>query len=494
MSKILIVENDQAWGKDFKEILSSVFGETAEIQVIGLADEARQIIKQIGFFDDVELILADLELEAGTDIFPGDYLGRDLVLKEIREHACWVPIILVSRYIKGDLAILAEITPYDFDAVIPKMFFTEQKTNRKQWEDLRYKAEIKRAATMTGRGMHQVLTALDKEIEFEWGGAVEEYVNLYGRDRFDKLMRLIGLGAPRIVFDEVVLGFSGLTLVKATCRRGNDSTEWLLKFGTAIQKLDQEARAHRRMFEDGFTRNMSVPLFWWKPIVWRSIGMIAYEFEKGAETFLSRLRSEDDKEKTLTILTPVLEELYRGTEVDSVIPRKYLARVTKDLETESDKDQWGGTVSAILSNSKSEKMDDSVRVLVGCEHGDLHGRNIMVGKKGPVLIDFAHYLGPRDKERGIPLIDLAKLFVDLTVFGALNIEFDELLSGKVFDRPRLSNVIRPFLVDKKTGLASSNERTFFTSATACFLALYSRYKDVPTDKREEIGKALLRSS
>jgi hypothetical protein len=84
--------------------------------------------------------------------------------------------------------------------------------------------------------------------------------------------------------DEIVQGYSGLTVVKATCDKGNDSTTWLLKFGTNIGKLDRELQAHRRMFEEGFTRRLSVPVFWWRPVVWDSVGVIAYEFEEGSDT------------------------------------------------------------------------------------------------------------------------------------------------------------------------------------------------------------------
>lgn len=126
--------------------------------------------------------------------------------------------------------------------------------------------------------------------------------------------------------------------------------------------------------------------------------------------------------------------------------------------------------------------------MVGCEHGDLHARNILVGKQEPVLIDFAHFLGR--EQGGVPLLDLAKLTIDLSVWETTALAFADLLSGAALDSGVLKDIVGLYLVNRE-GKASEDERRLFGCAAACFLALYSVYEDVPSNKRESIKAALL---
>jgi len=488
MPKLLVVENDNAWVNDFQKDLRSVFEEQSEPIIIRLADEFKHLSRSETFFDDVELALVDLELGAGTRDSPGDYLGRDLVLREIRSQASWIPVVLVSQYIRGDLAILAETTPYDFDAVLTKTFFGDRKTNRKQWEELRFNVGIKRIAALTGRSTCEVTSTLEHTVELDYGRGVAEHIERYGKEEFERLLKLLDLGSPRIVLDEVVFGYSGLSVAKAICRKGGRSTQWLLKFGTSIRKLDRELSAHRRMFEDGFTRLMSVPVFCWKPVVWRSLGVIAYEFEEGADTLFCKVQKEGSTQ-ALVHARRALQELYAGIHEDVIVPRNQLKRLVKRLAGEKNRTGWGATVLALLENSKHDDLDKPVRVLVGCEHGDLHTRNILVGKRGPILIDFAHYLRERDSEKGVPLFDLAKLLVDLAVWKLVDIPFEDFLTGDLLSQDLLTGLVDVFLTNGKPA-ASDDERILFRCAAACIMAVYSEYKDVPDERREAICNAL----
>jgi hypothetical protein len=104
------------------------------------------------------------------------------------------------------------------------------------------------------------------------------------------------------------------------------------------------------------------------------------------------------------------------------------------------------------------------------------------------LIDFAHFLGR--EQGGVPLLDLAKLTVDLSVWGTMDLAFADLLSGVALDSSILKDIVSLYLVNRE-GKASEDERRLFGCAAACFLALYSVYEDVPSNKRESIRAALM---
>jgi CheY-like chemotaxis protein len=247
MDSILVVENDRAWVKQLRQVLADL-GDTSEVKEITLVDEAPAKLQNADFMDGVTIVLVDLELGGAAGGGPRDYQGRDLVLAKIREYASWLPVVLVSMYISGDTGILSEVTPYDFDAVISKSFFSDSTTNRRHWERLRLRAALHRVAALTGRGCHTVEKLLNSAIDFQYGVAVHQHLERFDTRKVDELLKLLGLGSTRVVLDEVVQGFSGLSVIKATCPNGIKPVRWLIKIGTDLRGLDREAQAHRRMF------------------------------------------------------------------------------------------------------------------------------------------------------------------------------------------------------------------------------------------------------
>jgi hypothetical protein len=232
------------------------------------------------------------------------------------------------------------------------------------------------------------------------------------------------------------------------------------------------------MFVDGLTRKVSVPLLWWRPVVWASVGMIAYEFEEGVRTLLEYV-GESGLEKAVRSLKAPLSQLYEGGDVGSAIPRRLLKPLLGDLPTLTSSRIGSGIVTAISSGDRLDTIDNSVRVKFGPQHGDLHGRNILIGDRHTFLIDFAHYVEAR--ERGVPLLDFAKLCVDLWAFtDALGIA--EVLEGRVLRRHVLSQIGRLALIG---GEPTEDEDRLFKAAVSCFLTKYEGYHDVPGKKREE---------
>jgi Ternary complex associated domain 9 len=226
-------------------------------------------------------------------------------------------------------------------------------------------------------------------------------------------------------------------------------------------------------------------MYWWRPIVWKSLGAIAYEYESATETMLSVARKEGLK-KALELIRPLLEEFYEGAAAETIVPRD---RLHSMMPRSTSAVERGGILKSLEAGSPDRRVDDSVQVLTGREHGDLHARNVLIGKRTPILIDFEHYRG--QKELGVPLFDLAKMMVDLTVWKVARLKFDDLLSGQAIFDAQVADIVDIFLIDKKNG-PTEDERSLFGGAAATLLARYSEYDDVPIDRRNEISAALSR--
>ena len=154
--------------------------------------------------------------------------------------------------------------------------------------------------------------------------------------------------------------------------------------------------------------------------------MIGYEFENGSDTLFATIRKTQVLD-ALKRAAPALQELTKDAKSGMIVPRRYLFNVVKKLDAKGKK--FGKTVHALLTSTPDEDLDRSISVLEGGQHGDLHTKNILIGPKGPVLIDFAHY---RSKDQdGIPLLDLAKLAVDLWAFGEDAVGLQYILSSDV---------------------------------------------------------------
>lgn len=483
----LIVENNAAWLEDFKRTLTKELREDFEPLGFNLVPEALSFIRDGGGLDSIDLAFVDLELGKGDEpSSPGDLDGRDCILRELRAEAPWIPVVLISRYLTGDPLVLSEVSPYGFDAVLPKKFFSESRTYKQQWQRVRELAALNRVSALTGRAIHKIIDLSRSEWKVECGSGVQQEIDKYNNNDFMTALRLMDFESERVVMDDVVQGFSGLSVVRVRCKRGTASISWLLKFGELIGKLNRESRAHRRMFVDGLTRHMSVPMLWWRPVVWKSVGMIAYEFEDNALTLLDEARRLT-LGKALPRVRDALRELYKGSDADTVIPRRVFAAEMKNLDCSWMGGRHGALLLALDRDERNEELDNSVRVLRGPQHGDLHSRNLLLNSERAFFIDFAHYRGLN--EGGLPLLDIAKLFIDLWAF-LDELELSDILSAKILTNEPYHEIASPALLEVEP---TEDERRLFRLATIFEVAKYREYKDVPDAKRKEVEELLRRA-
>lgn len=485
--KILIIENDSAFLKTFRRTCKTDFQENAEIVEFSDVEQFEKAAADGEFFDEFSLALVDLELGPVQPRGPGDHWGKERILPIIRAHGCWIPVVLLSIYISGDssaMPLLADITPSNFDAVLAKGFLTTQGTNRKGWVDLKTDAALARIASLTGRTPHAVKALLGKNLNIRHGQGVKNALGHYDETTIRELFQLFDFGCDGIVLDEIVQGASGLTALMARTNIGAGEARWLVKLGTKLEKLDRELRAHRRLVQTGFARRMSVPVYWWNPVVWKSVGMLAYEFEDDASTFKKAV-SVQGLGKCVKQLVPALRLLYAPCNTQSVIPRQHVDRIAGGSRKKNT--AVSTLYKAVLDKSEHRELDGSVQVKVGAEHGDLHTTNILLSKRGPVLIDFAHFKGP--SETGLPLMDCAKLMVDLFAWGLSGAAFEALINLKSLRAAPYRSLIAPFLVNGKRGPTSDEER-LWKCAVICIAESYLRYPDVPASAKKEIKEVI----
>lgn len=477
MPKVLVVENDAAYLAELVRTLQEEFGEKAEVVPFALVPEAIAYIRESSAREKVDFALVDLELGPGDGdpASPHDLDGRDLILHHLRAEAPWVPVILMSRYLSGNPLVLAEVTSYGFDLVIPKKFFSQGSVYRREWTRARHLICVARIATLTGRSVSNVSELLEQRTVIECGAGVESELEKYDRGDFERVIRALDLHSSQIVLDEVVQGFSGLSVARAIADRGGARRSWLLKFGDAIGKLNREVAAHRKMFVDGLLRGFSVSLLWWNVVAWRSIGAIAYEFEEGARTLLEFAR-ENGTKAALLKSQPALQALYEGSERRTVIPRFYLKDILSGAP-KMEEEHFGELLRDVATARNNRALDGAIELLIGPQHGDLHLRNVLLVNNWPLLIDFAHYRSVTDK--GCPLVDLAKILVDSWAFND-DVELGDLLDLGLLDQPDLRPLAKLFLIGS---VPTESERRFFQGAVLCYLARYSTYSDVSADKR-----------
>jgi len=487
MSKILIIENDHAFVRALKEFLSKEFHETDEVIAFHEFEEFEEAANTRKFFDDISLALTDLELGPGRTDLPTDFEGRDRVLPKLRSVAPWIPTILVSRYVIGNMAA---VTPFGFDAALSKDWFGPEPNYRNEWGKLRYYATLNRNAALTGRAVKELEILLARPLVLEYGAGLNPIINKVGHDHLQQTLQLMDLGGEKVVFDELVMGYSGLNVVKATVESKTRRTCWLLKFGSPTRKLNEELQAHRRMFVNGLTRRFSVPPFWWFPIFWKNIGVIAYEFEPESESFLSLIKRMGYK-KAFEDMRPAFTELYRGSTSTQIVPRKVLSKQFDALEQLPSGQSYGLIVDAIRTKQANSALDTSLHVISGCQHGDLHTRNILISAKGTTFIDFAHYRSAEDG--GIPLLDLVKLLVDCWVLDAATDpdrwSASDIVSGRILNSNSVRSLTELFSDSHKDEF-SEDEVRFFTLAARCCLALDTSYPEVDRVKREEALNAI----
>jgi CheY-like chemotaxis protein len=488
MNKILIVENDQSFIGLLKKTLSD-FKDSDKLISVGSAAELETKRTTPHFWDDISLALIDLELGPGTTDTPGDFLGRDVVLPLLRDVAPYIPAVLVSRYIAGSRNALAAATPFGFDAVLSKDYFVTANTYIPQWKQLRHYAALNRNASQTGRHVLELDLLLKRQLTLEYGIKVKETVDSLDEGRVLNVLKLMDFGGDRLILDEIVMGFSGLNVVKATAMCGGRSTSWLIKIGSAVRKINDEITAHRRMVLDGLTRRLTVPAFFWRPVFWDGLGAIAYEYEPAFEDFLAYTRRVGPSDAFRQLQT-ALGQLYRDSAGTVAVPRNVLLeQYGSALSRLPSGRSYGLTIDALTKEKPNAVLDKSIHVLAGCQHGDFHGRNILATEHGMVFIDFAHYRASRD---GIPLLDLTKLLTDCWAFDAATWTAANLADSSVLDDPSIHHILPLFWISNDTEI-SPDERSFFSLAAQCCLAVYTSYADLSIAKRTEALSVLAAS-
>lgn len=487
MIRIIYLDNDTGWHDKVREKLEeAILKDRIVFEYATKKDDFFHKLENQTFETHYDLVLLDLELQGsdGTNQ-PMDMDGRDIVLPRLREEYPWLPVILFSSYVKaGDESVIAQVSPFSFDAIIGKSYLSLSKINEVQWLDLFDNAHINRMSCLTGRPFNRVLNNFQNQINLKAGQKIENLFKRLDEKNVKTLFSFLGLPTKEILFEEIVSGFSGLHVLKGTVQIAGDETHWLFKFGDDIKKLNEEISAHRSLFTTGFTRRLSVPPLWWSVVSWRGLGLIAYEFENDADTGLNACKIKGHLDLSNQI-SDCLGELYRHSEIRSVIPRNEIARHSSSFfESET---KLGQGIKTLTSGKDLAAVDDPVKLRVGSIHGDFHARNILVSKHGPTIIDFANYKKP---DKGFPcIIDLSKLLVDLAVWKSFDKGFDSLISGTILDESDLQGIIKHYLCDGDGG-ASDNEKFVFSLFCISYLRKYLGYDDVPKKVKAEIKKAI----
>lgn len=377
------------------------------------------------------------------------------------------------------------MSPFGFDAIVEKDFFDVTVAYKKQWNELRKRAALNRIASLTGRHPIALSTLLAKPLKLVYGTQVKDRLCSYDEGTFVELLNLMGFNASRIVLEDIGHGFSGLNVFKLTTDQDERRISWLLKVGQPVRKIASEILCHRNMFRDGLTRRFSVPAFWWAPVVWKNLGAIAYEFEVDAKSLLAVMKASGAK-VAFQAVESMLAEFYRGLSSQAVVPSTVLARFKEKLEKSTV--PLSSTVKALTLAQAHDKLETSLVIGKGCEHGDLHCGNIMIAEKGSVLIDFAHYKSKSDD--GIPLLDLAKLIIDVWAFALPDGSTDAVLSAKILEHEDFRPLVPIFSIHNRDTF-NVEETTFLTLALECTMSVYCTYPDVSPQKKEEAKTALL---
>jgi len=154
-------------------------------------DQFTNYLKEESHVETLKLAVVDLELKIGIDRRDlGDYDGRDVVLPKHREAAPWLPVVLQSGLIIGDPQILGDITASGFDIVVTKGFFSDSRTNRKEWEDLKRRASLARIASLTGRPVSELNRVLADNLVLEYGTNIGGKIEQFGLERTKIVLKL----------------------------------------------------------------------------------------------------------------------------------------------------------------------------------------------------------------------------------------------------------------------------------------------------------------
>lgn len=490
MGRILLIENNPLDVELVTQQLRGHLDEAREVETLLAKPQSKRHCLGIEDADlsDLDLVLLDLELSITSDQPPGDLLGREVALPCLRSRARWIPVILVSRYLDKDSLLVANSSPFGFDGLLPKRALTNLAFNRTMWDDLIRRASLNRVAALTGRDIFALEDAMAGDMSLSYGSTIANQIDQVGEETLKNLLKLAGFSRGQVAIEHLEQGYSGSLVMRALCRRGNREANWLLKVSQDKAKLNRELVRHRQVQLDGITRRITVPPLWGAPIVWGSSALIAYEFERDSRSLLELIQDVGIQDG-LSRIRGALEDLYEGCTAESVIPTAELSKVMgNQVPIRGIPEQ--SLLYALSTARPSNSLDQAAKILCGCHHGDLHSRNILVSDSGVALIDFAHYVAHsvEGTTRGIPLLDLAKLAVDLWI-NKVGPGPGVLLSVDALVSDDFKPIVDLFFVNQGP---KRDEVRFFTAAVECLMGRYLLYPNLPKNVDQNIKRGLKR--
>jgi hypothetical protein len=473
--RILVVEDNTQWVKNIEKILKRV-GEERPFEHCDI-DHFFARFSSSADFDNVFVCIVDLELSGDGNQFATDIQGLTEVLPWIRARAPWLPIACISRYL-GEATMVAQVSASDFDFFGAKQIIgandrTHPEFNAEKWKEMLYAMEAKRAAWLCGRTLQSLQAAAKKasELTVDEGTSAALRLHNVSQSDFAAALRVIGIEAPEIAVEQIQQGFSGLQVsrVRATgyVEQEASSSHWLLKWGRPLSKLCSESQAHRRMFLADIGRNLQIPPLTQNAISWKSVGYMAYAFERDSETALQFVKQRG-VEQLEGAISKITTALYSNGRKRSVSVRANL-------------NQWTGLSTQQLQAVPQMGLSEFADVTWSLIHGDLHLRNIFVRNGQPTLIDFAR------AAPGPIAIDAAKLFVDVLAFASPRAsDWPVSLALSAIESTHAWKLLRPFF----DAFRNVDDKAFLQLAIHAFISKYVDYDDVEVEMKQRLSALL----
>lgn len=436
MSKLLIVDNNSAASDKIEEALIETFNWKGDIIKLSRVGDVKEICSRAGFFDDIALALVDLDFR-GVDPNDGlnDMDGRDRVLPLIRAAAPWVPVILMSQFFAGEnLRNLWEVGSSGFDGIIVPTFFYHPANNVQQWKRMISNAQALRRSNLVCIPVNDYNDRVKNPPNLE---VSPDDTSKIGADVIMELrtaLSILGFSVSQIYFSRISPGYSGLNVARIYFETGSEESSWLVKFGREKHKLYKEIICHRLAVCDGIDRDLYVVPYSVNIVDYGSIGVLAFEFERNAQT-LGMAVAECSLEECIDRLVDLFRRFYRPTKYGLATLSSAYHFVEEDLVKAEKIVGFPLKFSSFWRSDRCHNLFHKGQNLsIGRIHGDLHLQNIMISEKRASLIDFAHF---EPAAKRMPICrDLGKFIANLIYFGhthtlALNDDLSVELSGEI---------------------------------------------------------------
>jgi thiamine kinase-like enzyme len=476
LNKILIIENDETWRRNFIELIKEV-DSSWEFIDCDLSALEKMVDTKLDF-NQISYCFIDLELSGATTLDGYDVWGKDRVLPLLKQNAPWIPTACISRYISGTPKIVGELSVADFDGLYPKEIITNEKQtrtnlswNKNYWKNLLEDLSIKRNAWLTGKSVIETKNKIKskKEIQIDIDPRLIDVIrDNIGIHDFEESIALLGFCEKKanITITQISEGFSGEYTAKLTCIEENSNKSyWLLKWGAKINKLHAEIKAHHKVFLHGIDRSIFVNSIYSNIVYWKNFAYIAYNFELEAKSGFEVLSKKGITDFS-SMIADIVKKFYKNYQTASVF-----------LITEANK--WFNDVAFISDLAQKFNLKD-MEITNSIIHGDLHLKNILMNDKSPVLIDFAK------TTTGPISIDFAKLVMDILVFWE-GIDLDNVDLKWEFLK---SSALKPLIDVFGNILKQDDDIVFFNFVLIAYAKTYLTYDDVAESVKEKLRRKI----